>query len=223
MSTNGNRTATRTPASLARENARLLRKVAELERLAAESRERAYHDTVTGLPNRALLLERLNQALLLGMRKNMAVGVLMVDLDGFKGVNDRFGHRMGDLLLKQVATRIQGCIRASDTACRYGGDEFVIMVPQARGVEETHAVKRKLAVQLSRPYELGEHLVMVGASIGTAVFNGQETSCDALIHAADMAMYAAKVGGVCASWRRSQLGASRGVREAKDGADRART
>ncbi len=186
------RTTTRTAASLARANARLRRKVAQLERIAADSQHRACHDSLTGLPNRELLLERLNQALLLGMRKNTTVGVLMVDLDGFKGINDRFGHRGGDLLVRQVAARVLGCIRASDTACRYGGDEFVVMVPQASDLKEIHALKQKLAAQLSLPYRLSEHLVVVGASIGTAVFNGEATDCDALIHAADMAMYAAK-------------------------------
>lgn len=192
MSRSLTRSAPRTVASLARENARLLRKVAQLEHLAAESRHRACHDGLTGLPNRALLLERLNQALLLGLRKNTTVGVLMIDLDGFKSVNDRFGHRTGDLLVRQFAARLLSCIRASDTACRYGGDEFVIMVPQASGVQEIQALRQKLATQLSLPYQLGEHLVVVGASIGTAVFNREATDSDALIHAADMAMYAAK-------------------------------
>ena len=202
MTKNVTSAATRTAASLAKANVRLLRKVTQLERLAAESRHRAYHDSLTGLPNRALLLERLNQALLLGMRKNMTVGLLMVDLDGFKAVNDLLGHCMGDLLLQQVAARMLGCIRASDTVCRYGGDEFVIMVPQARGAEETPAVKRKLAARLSLPYQLGEHLVAVGASIGTAVLNGEATGCDELFDAADMAMYAAKANSIAASWRR---------------------
>jgi len=209
---------TQTAASLAAANARLVRKVARLERLAAESRYGAYHDSLTGLPNRALMLERLNQALLLGIRKNMAVGILMIDLDGFKAVNDRFGHCMGDLLLQQVAARVLGCIRASDTACRYGGDEFVIMVPQARGSEETHALKRKLAAQLALPYQLREHLVAVGASIGTAVFNGEATGCDALIHKADMAMYAAKANGIAASWRRCDSNGSPEFRQAGSGA-----
>ena len=209
MSTNVTRVATRTATALAKENARLLRKVAQLERLVAESRHRAYHDTLTGLPNRALLLERLNQALLLGMRKNLTVGVLMIYLDGFKAVNDRFGHQVGDLLLQQVAARVLGCIRASDTACRYGGDEFVILLPQARGAQETQSVKRKLAAQLSLPYPLGEHLVAVGASIGTAVFNGGATGCEAMIHAADIAMYAAKADSIAASWRRRDIGARR--------------
>ena len=219
MSTNVMRATTRTAASLAMANARLLCKVAQLERLAAASRHGAFHDSLTGLPNRALLLERLNQALLLGMRTNMTAGVLMVDLDGFKAVNDRFGHRMGDLLLQQVAARVLGCIRASDTACRYGGDEFVIMVPQARGARETLAVNRKLAAQLSLPYQLGEHLVAVGANIGTAVFNGEATGCDALMHAADSAMYAAKANSIAASWRRCDSDGSRDFRQAGNGTE----
>jgi diguanylate cyclase len=201
MSGNTIKATGRTLKILARSNARLLRKVAQLEREAAEAQHLAYHDSLTGLPNRALLFDRLNQAILQAARQQKVVGLLLLDLDGFKTVNDRLGHNVGDLLLQQVAARLLGCIRGCDTACRYGGDEFVIMLPEASGAEDTEAVKKKLHTRLSVPYRLGDHLVAIGASIGAAVFKADTGSCAELIGAADAAMYRAKVNSVATAWR----------------------
>lgn len=200
----GNTTAVpaRAVETLAESNARLLRRVQQLECEVAQAQHRVYHDSLTGLPNRALLLDRLNQAMLQAKRQHKAVGLLLLDLDRFKTVNDQFGHNVGDLLLQQVAARLLGCIRGCDTACRYAGDEFVIMLPEAGGAEDTEVVKEKLRTRLSLPYRLGEHLVTIGASIGAAVFKAGTVSCDELIGAADAAMYRAKAHSVATTWRR---------------------
>jgi diguanylate cyclase (GGDEF)-like protein len=173
-------------------NARLLRKVAQLESEAARARYLAYHDSLTGLPNRVLLFDRLDQAMLQATRQHKTVGLLLLDVDRFKAVNDHFGHNGGDLLLQQVAARLLHCIRGCDTACRYGGDEFVIMLPETRGPDEVQVVQEKLRAHLSEPFRLGDHLVAIGVSIGAAIFMGGAMSCVELIGAADSAMYRAK-------------------------------
>jgi diguanylate cyclase (GGDEF)-like protein len=178
--------------TLAESNLRLLQKVTQLEHEAAEARYLAYHDWLTGLPNRALLLDRLQQAMLQAERQHKAVGLLLLDLDRFKNVNDHLGHNAGDLILQAVAARLSGCIRGCDTACRYGGDEFVILLPEIRGTDDMEAVAQKVSVCLSIPHRLGDRLVVVGASIGTAIFKEGGASCGELIGAADAAMYRAK-------------------------------
>lgn len=182
-------------------NARLLQKVAQLELEAAQTRYLAYHDPLTGLANRALLLDRLDQAMQQATRQHKAVGLLLLDLDRFKAVNDRFGHNGGDLLLQHVAARLLHCIRGCDTACRYGGDEFVIMLPEIRGVEDVEAVKEKLRTHLSEPFQLGDHRIAIGVSIGAAVFVAGAMSSVDLIGAADSAMYRAKAVITAASSR----------------------
>jgi diguanylate cyclase len=202
MSGNTTEIPARAAETLAESNARLLLKVAQPEREAAQAQHLAYHDPLTGLPNRALLFDRLEQAMLQAKRQHKAVGLLLLDLDRFKAVNDRFGHNMGDLLLHHVAGRLLGCIRGCDTACRYGGDEFVIMLPEAGGAEDAEVVKQKLRTRLSAPFRLGDYLVTIGASIGAAVFTGGAASCAELIGAADAAMYRAKAHSVALTWRR---------------------
>src|SRR4051812_38244840 len=113
--------------TLAESNDRLRKRVAELERELTHARHLAYHDPLTGLPNRALLLDRLMQAMAQAQRQHKVVGLLLLDLDCFKSINDKLGHNAGDLILQEVAERLSSCIRACDTACRYGGDEFVIL------------------------------------------------------------------------------------------------
>jgi diguanylate cyclase len=176
-------------------NARLRRKIAQLEREVAQSRYLAHHDSLTGLPNRALLFDRLEQAMQQAQRQHKAVGVLLLDLDRFKSVNDRFGHNAGDLILQEVAARLSSCIRGCDTACRYGGDEFVILLPEIRGKEDAEAVVQKIGACLSKPHVVGDQLVAIHASVGTAVFKAGTTSCSELIGAADSAMYRAKARG----------------------------
>ncbi|HKZ72795.1 MAG TPA: GGDEF domain-containing protein [Steroidobacteraceae bacterium] len=177
---------------LSRRNARLVRRVARLEREAARVRHLAYHDPLTGLANRSLLLDRLEQAMLQAERQHKAVGLLLLDLDHFKSINDELGHAAGDQLLQQVAERLSGCIRGCDTACRYGGDEFVIMVPEIGGPEDADAVVQKIRARLSAPYLLDGRLVAMSVSIGSALFKAGGAGCGELIGEADTAMYRAK-------------------------------
>ncbi len=116
------------------------------------------------------MLDRLEQAVAQATRRNKAVGVLLIDLDNFKQVNDEFGHRAGDTILKRVSNRLLSCIRVSDTACRYGGDEFIILLPEMSSADDLDRVKRKLRQQLRRPYRLGKRSLSIGASIGGALF-----------------------------------------------------
>jgi diguanylate cyclase (GGDEF)-like protein len=178
--------------TLAESNERLLQRVAQLEQDVTHARHLAYHDALTGLPNRALLLDRLNQAMMQAKRQHKAVGLLFLDLDRFKSVNDRLGHNAGDLILQDVGERLSSCIRGCDTASRYGGDEFVILLPEIGGTKDVEAVSRKIGACLSKPYRCGDQIVAISASVGTALFKEGATSCGELIGAADSAMYRAK-------------------------------
>jgi len=171
---------------------RLLQQIERLRRELVQARRLACHDSLTGLPNRALMLDRLKQALSQAARQRKGVGVLFIDLDDFKRVNDVLGHSTGDAVLQHVATRLLSCIRACDTACRYGGDEFIILLPQMRGKDEVEKVRQKILHHLSQPHRLGSEVVVVRASIGSAVFGRDAANCEDLIAAADAAMYRAK-------------------------------
>jgi diguanylate cyclase (GGDEF)-like protein len=184
--------------AVAESNARLLQKVAQLEHEVAQARHLAFHDSLTGLPNRALLLDRMKQAMIQAQRQQKALGVILLDLDRFKCVNDQFGHTAGDFILRAVAARLSGCIRGCDTACRYGGDEFAILLPEIRGKEDVEAVERKVRARLLVPHRIGDRFVVIGASIGAAVFNEGDVSCAELIDAADAAMYRGKTHHVAA-------------------------
>jgi diguanylate cyclase (GGDEF)-like protein len=178
--------------TLVKRDLRLKRRFLQLARKEAEVRHVAYHDELTGLPNRSLLLDRFNQAVAQGARKAKRVALLFLDLDGFKSVNDELGHGAGDALLQQVAGRLTACIRAGDTACRYGGDEFVIMLPEIDGQESAAAVAEKIRGRLSAPYLVGGGTVTVTASIGTAVYPVDGQDYEALLQQSDIRMYRAK-------------------------------
>ncbi len=171
---------------------RLRQKVMRLEHEAAQLHHFAYHDELTGLPNRSLLLDRLNQAIVQASRQQKQVGVLLLDLDGFKSVNDKFGHETGDKLLQRVAERLLCCIRDADTACRYGGDEFVVLLPDVDGEKSTAEVAQKIRLNLANPYLIDDHSIALTASIGIAVYPYDGNNQDDLIRRADIAMYLAK-------------------------------
>jgi diguanylate cyclase len=162
-----------------------------------ESRDRylAYHDDLTKLPNRRLLRDRLKQALAQAQRHKKCVGVLLLDLDGFKDVNDRLGHLAGDQLLQQVAKRLTDCVRVGDTVCRYGGDEFVIMLPDLDDDFAAWAVTDKIHAALDETYFLSEKSIDATASIGLAIYPNDGKNYNALIKYADNAMYAVKNKG----------------------------
>jgi diguanylate cyclase (GGDEF)-like protein len=155
----------------------------------------AHFDQLTGLPNRTLLLDRLKQAISTSNRAARAISVLFIDLDGFKPVNDTYGHAVGDRLLKEVAARLLACLREGDTAARLGGDEFVVILLES-DLDRAIKVTDRILEMLRAPYELGKKTITaISASIGIAEYPEHANDLDTLLTAADNAMYAAKKGG----------------------------
>ncbi|MBX3705186.1 MAG: EAL domain-containing protein [Pseudomonadales bacterium] len=152
----------------------------------------AYHDLLTHLPNRALLKDRLSLAIAQAERNERRLAVMFLDLDRFKVVNDTLGHTMGDRLLKAVAGRLQGCLRAGDTLSRFGGDEFMLLLPDIRTRDDVVVIANKILQQLHAPFVLDGHELFVGASIGIAMYPEAGSSEEALIQNADIAMYHVK-------------------------------
>jgi diguanylate cyclase (GGDEF)-like protein/PAS domain S-box-containing protein len=155
----------------------------------------AYHDALTRLPNRALAKDRLIQVLAMAKRDNRHVGVLHIDLDRFKKVNDSLGHAIGDQLLLAVATRLSETVRESDTVARFGGDEFTIICPGIADVADVTAVARKIVEALTDPFTLAGEEVYLSASIGIAISPSDGDCADELLKHADIAMYSAKARG----------------------------
>lgn len=159
-------------------------------------RQLAYYDTLTGLPNRRLLLDRLNHALTQARRFGRSMAVMFLDLDRFKRINDSLGHAVGDELLKQVAQRLTGCVRAGDTIARPGGDEFVIVLTEIGHPIDAARVAEKIIDTLATPLPVRDQRIPMTTSIGIALYPDNE--CDEveeLMIKADMAMYEAKGAG----------------------------
>ena len=155
----------------------------------------AYHDLLTRLPNRALFKDRLNISIAQAKRNKSHVAVMFLDLDRFKVVNDTLGHAMGDRLLQSVAMRLEGCVRKCDTLSRFGGDEFTLLLPSISSPEDARTIAKKVISTLKAPFDLGEHEVFVGVSIGIAVYPNAGNTVDQLIQNADVAMYHVKGRG----------------------------
>ena len=167
-------------------------------KLAEERIQRvAHHDSLTGLPNRLLFNDRLNQAISFAKRDSRQFGLLYLDLDKFKPVNDTLGHIAGDELLQSAAERIRRQVRESDTVARVGGDEFTVILPDIARREEAETVARKVIAALAAPFQLGnqKQSVEIGTSIGIAIYPADARDADALVKAADAAMYSAKQAG----------------------------
>lgn len=164
---------------------------------------KAHYDALTGLPNRNLFWERLAQALLRARRDHQNMAVLWIDLDGFKAINDRWGHAAGDELLRQVALRLNGRMRDSDTVARMGGDEFAVILSDLVEGGAAEPVAANLAVRLAEPFVLGCGTREISASIGVALYPLHAEDAETLVKYADMAMYAAKRAGKnqVAVWR----------------------
>lgn len=160
-----------------------------------EIHQLAYYDTLTGLPNRALFNDRLRRAVAQGLREGTQVGLLFLDLDQFKAINDTLGHSVGDLLLQTVAQRLQSCVRDEDTVARLGGDEFVITLSHLPSERSPALLADRILSLLSQPVKLGDREFFSHASIGIAIFPGDGHDTDTLLRNADTAMYAAKEGG----------------------------
>lgn len=156
----------------------------------------ALHDPLTGLGNRTFFMERLSQALSQASRYNHLVGLVYLDLNGFKEVNDSLGHQAGDQVLVEAATRIWQSLRKSDVPCRMGGDEFSILLPEMKDQAEAYNVARKILDNMSGVLHLNpETTVSLSASIGISIFPDHAEDKDRLIYEADQAMYRAKISG----------------------------
>ena len=163
--------------------------------LAQKLERLALHDSLTDLPNRALFVDRLSQAMTSARNTKCHAALLYVDLDRFKHINDSLGHAVGDKLLQTVARRLLGCVRSTDTVSRQGGDEFVVLLADLRRVRDAAICAEKILDALQSTYRFGEHELHVTASIGIAVFPDHADDGDALIRCADQAMYQAKYSG----------------------------
>ncbi len=158
-------------------------------------RKRAFFDDLTGLPNRALLMDRLQQVLASAGRAGQVVGVFFLDLDRFKEVNDTLGHDVGDGLLREVAARLNALVRRNDTVARLGGDEFVIVVSGLAGPEQARRVAAKVVETFAAPFQVAGHTLQASASVGVALAPGDGSDGDTLLKRADSAMYEAKREG----------------------------
>ena len=167
------------------------------ERKRAESTifHMAYHDTLTGLPNRMLFNDRLNMAISAAQRHNKKFAVMMLDLDGFKLVNDLLGHDIGDLLLQNAGYRLRSHLRKSDTVARMGGDEFMLLLPEINQKEDAEAIARKIVNSFHHGFALQDHKLRITASIGIAIYPDSGTDFDTLKKNADIAMYKVKEKG----------------------------
>jgi diguanylate cyclase (GGDEF)-like protein len=174
--------------------------ISERKAVDAQIAEFAFYDALTHLPNRRLLMDRLVQAQRASARSRRCAALMFLDLDRFKAINDTLGHDMGDVLLRQVARRLQACVRQSDTVARLGGDEFVLVIHEladapSEAPQQAHRLAEKVLQALRQPVLLGEVRHTVTTSIGVAVFCGEEESANAILKRADQAMYLAKNAG----------------------------
>lgn len=173
----------------------ILRDITERKESEQQLAYRANYDALTGLPNRTLFMDRLSHALVQAHRQETLVALMFLDLDGFKAVNDTFGHATGDILLQQVAQRLQDCLRDGDTVARLGGDEFTVILEGLRQSGDATTVAEKMLEVLSWPFYLAEQEIQCGVSIGIAFYPEHDEGGDSLLRRADAAMYQAKSQG----------------------------
>jgi diguanylate cyclase (GGDEF)-like protein len=171
---------------------RAARAMADLSNSLEIIQHNAYFDRLTDLPNRNLLYDRLQQAVLAAQRENQFVALLIMDLDRFKEINNALGHQSGDLLLQQVGPRLKAVLRKSDTVARLGGDEFAVLLPNGTNLEHAADVARKIIKAMEQPFVIGDLRLDVETSIGVAAFPDHGTDVETLIKRADAAMYVAK-------------------------------
>jgi diguanylate cyclase (GGDEF)-like protein/PAS domain S-box-containing protein len=170
----------------------ITREINELKHAESALQDIATHDTLTGLPNRYLMFDRLNQLLIRAERFPTSFAVLFIDLDGFKRINDTRGHDVGDLVLRAVAERLSQSVRAADTVARIGGDEFVILLEALRAGGDATAVAQKIRGALEEPFSLPGGATKVTVSIGISLYPEDGREAEVLLKAADVAMYRAK-------------------------------
>lgn len=191
------KTVTRIPAraGVAERRVAVIHDITERQRDDERLRHLAFHDPLTDLPNRALLLDRLNQLLVRAEREGRALALLYLDLDGFKGVNDSLGHSAGDELLREAARRLLQLVRRSDTVARLGGDEFVILMDNPSHLSEVEQVAQRVVDALASPFDLKGAPANISASVGITLTSGMNVDGEHLLHQADQALYAAKQAG----------------------------
>lgn len=186
---------------------RALQYASHRKRVEQELVKRAMHDHLTGLPTRALMLDRLSMALNSATRSGNRGALLFIDLDRFKHINDHYGHAAGDAVLLASAERMLSAIRSSDTVSRIGGDEFIVLLPVIGDDADGQAVAQKILEALSQPILAQGHALSVSASIGVITFSPGDSSAEELIARADQAMYAAKRAGRSAVHQANSTGA----------------
>jgi diguanylate cyclase (GGDEF)-like protein/PAS domain S-box-containing protein len=169
--------------------------ITERKKYEEKIQQMAFYDSLTGLPNRKLFSDRLGIVLAQAKRNKKKVGIVMLDLDNFKDVNDTLGHDVGDILLKTVAEWLSGTLRKSDTVARFGGDEFVLIFPDMKVIEEAIQVVQKIIDRFNKPFLIDTHQLVVTTSIGIAVYPNDGMDEKNLMKNADIAMYQAKQAG----------------------------
>ena len=179
-------------SQLVQTNVMLERRTRTLAEEVDSTRRRAMHDPLTGLANRSLLADRLKQAILHARREERHMAVILLDLDGFKAVNEDHGHAIGDEVLCETARRTLASIRACDTACRFGGDEFVVVLSNIGRREDAETVAEKIRAEIGRPLALGERMLAVTATLGMSLYPTDGRTADELVERADRAMYGIK-------------------------------
>lgn len=152
----------------------------------------AYHDLLTELPNRALFMDRVNQTIVRAQRHDQQFALLFIDMDRFKSINDTLGHLIGDRVLQLIANRILGCLRAEDTLCRFGGDEFALLLPDISDQNNIAIVAKKILQEIRKPFLVDQHQLHLRASLGIAVYPNTGMTLETLLHNADVAMYHVK-------------------------------
>jgi len=179
--------------SLRISNDKLMHTLDDAARLAVAAQRVAHHDRLTGLPNRLLLVKRLQLAIKSAAERHRQLALLFIDLDGFKVVNDRFGHMVADRLLSGVAARITACVRGDDVACRYGGDEFVVLLTNLDDAKCAVRIAAQIRERIGLPYSFDGNEICVTASIGLAAYPADGECYEVLLSCADASMYRDKV------------------------------
>ncbi len=173
----------------------VVRDITSRKQTEEKIRQMAYHDSLTGLPNRKLFSDRLSITLAQAQRNQQKVGIAMLDLDKFKDVNDTLGHDAGDLLLQETAKRLSAALRKGDTVARLGGDEFVLILNDLKGSDDVIQVAQKIVDSFRQPFPIGTRQLTVTTSIGIAVYPDDGIDEGNLLKNADIAMYQAKQAG----------------------------